>query len=74
MAKKDKSEKKSTNAAGLVREQFAPFYKVVLAGATVDYTDKLSEASATFKEAATKPKFIYKIDFGGAVSCVSAQL
>jgi hypothetical protein len=73
MAKKDKSEKKATNSGGGVREQFAPFFKVVTGGVTVDYTDKLSEASTVFKEASAKPKFIYKIDFGGHVSCVNAQ-
>lgn len=75
MAKKENTGKKekSAVATGPVRQQFAPFYKVVTGGVVVDYTDKLSEASTVYREAAARPKFIYKIGVAGDVSCVGAQ-
>ena len=72
MSKKAKSEKKdSPVGTGSVRQQHPPFYNVVAGGQTVEWTDKLSEASTAFKDAGTYPKFMYRIN-GADVACLHA--
>lgn len=76
MSKADKSSKdgakKERSAGGSnVREQIPPIFKVVSAGITIDFTDKINEAKTVFREAYAKPKFIYAVD-GNMVDCIAA--
>jgi len=58
---KGKGKSERPGMTGSVREQIAPFYNVVSAGVTTEWTDKLSEATAAYKMA-TLPKRIWRID------------
>jgi hypothetical protein len=70
--KKEKSSKNERQVfTSLVREQIAPFYNVVSAGLTVEWTDKMSEATAAYKTA-TLPKRIWRIN-GPDIALVSAE-
>ena len=72
MSKTEKQEKKNAPVVGtgMVRAQHAPFYNVVAAGTTIEWTDKLSEASNAFKDA-VKPKFLWRIGGAGEISLVN---
>lgn len=76
MSKKVKKETsvESGSGGGNVRRQFAPFYNVVAGGKTVEWTDKFSEADSAFKDAAARPKYIYKIWNASDISVVSAKV
>lgn len=49
---------------GPVRQQHAPFYEVKSKGTTVEWTDKRSEAHASFQQAGS-PKEMYRVDVSG---------
>jgi hypothetical protein len=61
--------KKQKNSANAPREAVPPIFKVVAGGVTIDYTDKIKEAQASFNEAAARPKALYSV-FGRDVQCL----
>lgn len=72
MSKPEKQDKKApVVGTGMVRVQHAPFYNVVAGGVTVEWTDKLSEASTAFRDA-TKPKKLWRLEGTGALTLMNA--
>jgi hypothetical protein len=71
MKKTEKKEKKPAGSGNNnVRNQYPPFYNVVSGGVTIEWTDKLSEASAAFKESGAKPRQLWRID-GPSITLVN---
>jgi hypothetical protein len=69
------SKKESTKATSVAREgrQYRPpIFNVTAAGKTIEWTDKLSEATAAYRTASL-PKYIWSIN-GSSVQCVNRQL
>lgn len=56
----DTQPKKTKNQTP--RVAYGPFYNVVCGGTTTEWTNKLSEAMGSFKDGATLPKTVYRIN------------
>lgn len=56
-----------------VRAQVGDIYKVVSNGATIEWSNKLSEAQAAYRDA-IKPKQMYKLPVEGGVICLGNVL
>ena len=70
--KKASKDSKKGRGANEPRVQIPPIFKVVSGGITIDFTDKIQEATTVFREAYAKPKFIYSVN-GNSIGCVAAQ-
>lgn len=70
MSKKETS--KATTVSNNSRAYHPPIYNVTSAGKTIEWTDKLSEATNAYRSALL-PKYIWSIN-GSTVQCVNRQL
>jgi hypothetical protein len=60
---KEKDEKKKPKGRGNEPRVYGtPVYNVVSGGVTVEWTDKLAEASNAFRDAGARPKYLWSID------------
>jgi hypothetical protein len=67
---KEKAKGKSNHEP---RQALPPIFKVVSGGVTVDFTDKIQEANASFADAQARPKYLFSVN-GAEVRCLGATM